>query len=307
MRQARLELFSPGWLGRFIPLITALTAIAALVYSGKSLQATESSTQKQYSLAQQGQVADRFNKAVEHLGETNSLAVRLGGIYSLEQIARDSPPEQPTVIDVLAAYVRSHARIPADGNCGSPPAPIDIQAAVTVLGRHTLDRSEQHPVDLSRVCLTGIDFRGLHLHKANLRTSVLSDSTLADVDLSEADLSVANLSSSSAALMLAFALPTFTVGYGVNLAGADLGGANLFAAPLAGADLHGASLDSADLSLASLSGAKHGLAMLRGTKFTGAQLDRADLSHATYDDQTTWPAAFLPPPSATKCQAMQPC
>ena len=46
--------------------------------------------------------------------------VRLGGIYGLEQLARDSPSDHPAVFDVLAAFVRGH--VPA----GPVSAPIPI-------------------------------------------------------------------------------------------------------------------------------------------------------------------------------------
>ncbi|WP_460695683.1 pentapeptide repeat-containing protein [Nocardia thraciensis] len=307
MRRGWVAMFSPGWFGRLIPLITALTAVAAVVYSGKALQATESSGQRQHSLAERGQVADRFNKAVEHLGVANSLDVRLGGIYSLEQVARDSPPEQPTVIDVLAAFVRSHARIPDDGQCGPANAPIDIQAAVTVIGRRALDRGPQRPIDLSRVCLIGIDFRGLRFPGAVMTDSILRDSILADVDLSRADLAHADLSSNGGLFVRLFVAPSMSGGHGANLAGADLSTAKLTATPLAGADLRGASLSGADLGWASLSDAKLSAAVLSGATLDKAHLDGADLTDTTYDDRTVWPAGFLPPAAARKCPVMQAC
>jgi hypothetical protein len=35
--------------------------------------------------------------------------VRLGAVYLLERIMRDSRDDQPTVVDVLAVFVRLHA------------------------------------------------------------------------------------------------------------------------------------------------------------------------------------------------------
>jgi hypothetical protein len=49
-------------------MLTALAAVGALVFTGLSLQAT-----------QEGQITDRFSKAVEQLGTKDSLEVRLGG------------------------------------------------------------------------------------------------------------------------------------------------------------------------------------------------------------------------------------
>ncbi len=59
-------------------------------------------------LTQEGQVTERYTKAVEQLG-SDKLAVRLGGIYALEQIARDSERDYWPILEVLTAYVRANA------------------------------------------------------------------------------------------------------------------------------------------------------------------------------------------------------
>ncbi len=38
-----------------------------------------------------------------------NLEVRLGGIYALERIARDSPKDHWTIMEVLTAYVRENS------------------------------------------------------------------------------------------------------------------------------------------------------------------------------------------------------
>jgi hypothetical protein len=53
-----------------------------------------------FSLARQGQVTDRYTKAIEQLG-SDKLEVRIGGIYALERIAHDSPRDHPTIMEVL--------------------------------------------------------------------------------------------------------------------------------------------------------------------------------------------------------------
>lgn len=53
---------------------------------------------------QEGQITDRFTKAIDQLGKDN-LAVRLGGIYALERIARDSESDHWAVMEVLTAFV----------------------------------------------------------------------------------------------------------------------------------------------------------------------------------------------------------
>ena len=57
----------------------------------------------------EGQITERFIRAIEQLGN-QSLDIRLGGIYALERIARDSEKDHWTVMEVLTAYVRGTRR-----------------------------------------------------------------------------------------------------------------------------------------------------------------------------------------------------
>jgi hypothetical protein len=47
-------------------------------------------TWRQLQISREGQVTDRFTRAVDQLGHPE-VDVRLGGIYALERIAKDSP------------------------------------------------------------------------------------------------------------------------------------------------------------------------------------------------------------------------
>jgi hypothetical protein len=85
-------------------LITALTAVGALIFTALSLNATRD----QVAVAEQGQYTDRYSRTIEQLGQQgeDQLQVRLGAIYALERLARDSPRDQSTIIEVLAAFIR---------------------------------------------------------------------------------------------------------------------------------------------------------------------------------------------------------
>src|SRR5215217_2176981 len=49
-------------------------------------------TWQQVRISREGQITDRFTKAIEQIGnEGKGLEVRLGGIYALGRIAKDSP------------------------------------------------------------------------------------------------------------------------------------------------------------------------------------------------------------------------
>ena len=85
--------------GRLVAFGAGLFAAGALIYTARN-----------FSLARQGQVTDRYTKAIEQLGSDKGLDVRIGGIYALERIARDSPRDHPTIMEVLAAFIRDHSR-----------------------------------------------------------------------------------------------------------------------------------------------------------------------------------------------------
>jgi hypothetical protein len=62
----------------------------------ESQERTEASAQETLRLTEQGQITERFTRAIEQLGATDDkgekrLEIRLGGIYALERIASDSP------------------------------------------------------------------------------------------------------------------------------------------------------------------------------------------------------------------------
>jgi hypothetical protein len=67
-------------------------------------------------LTRRGQMADRFTQAIEQLGhsEAPDLAIRLRGIYALEQISRDSEDLHWPVMEVLTAFLRLNSQAPPD-------------------------------------------------------------------------------------------------------------------------------------------------------------------------------------------------
>src|SRR4051812_43986332 len=101
----------------FTQAATGLAALGALLFTGVSLYVTQQQNAAQNALTAQGQYTDRYTKAVDQLGQSGAdrLQVRLGGIYALERLARDSPPDQPTIIEVLSAFVRTNNSLPSDG------------------------------------------------------------------------------------------------------------------------------------------------------------------------------------------------
>jgi hypothetical protein len=261
---------------------TLLQGFAALlVLTGAAIGAAV--TLRQVRTTREGQITDRYTNAVEQLGSQH-LDVRLGGIYALERIARDSPPDRATIEEVLTAYVRGHAPWPP------PAAPPSLQAITqrlvtlaqgqrSALRRRTakdtagqdqpdgpdkrgggpqappadiqaavtvLGRRQRPPEGLRRLDLTRVDLRGANLAGTNLQGAILTGANLQRAWLTSANLQDAWLTSAT--------LQGATL-QGANLQGANLQGVVLSPANLQGANLPGANLQGTDLSGANLQGA----------------------------------------------------
>ncbi|HUR08307.1 MAG TPA: hypothetical protein VM347_37615 [Nonomuraea sp.] len=78
-----------------------LLTAQGLAQTAKSVDASREElliARKGLDVAQKGQVTDRFSKAVEQLG-SQSLDVRIGGIYALDSVGRDVRDYRQTTID----------------------------------------------------------------------------------------------------------------------------------------------------------------------------------------------------------------
>jgi Pentapeptide repeats (8 copies) len=249
-----------GFRGQLIQILAALVVVAGAV-----------ATWQQIRIAREGQITERFTRAIDHLG-SDKLDVRLGGIYALERIALNSPADRASVTPILGAFVRGHA----PWLVGSPdgpghPAPmkdnqlpwltfraVDVQTAM-----HVLARRPGHPdepklflsrVDLRRMQLSDARLNDTYLRHANLARSWIPGAHLERSDMEDIDLRQANLS------------------------GAHLAHVNLRHAHLEDADLRHAILRHADL---------------RGANLTRTRLEGADLTDVKADDNTIWPVPSL--------------
>lgn len=228
-------------------ILGGAAVLTGLFFAWKNIDATN----KNLELAKEGQVTERFTKAIEQLGAIDDkgkpkLELRLGGIYALERIAQDSEKDQWPIMEVLTAYVREHAQqsnLPVDER--NPPK-IDIQAILTVIGQPewSLKKAGQR-LDLNRTDLHNANLYGAHLEGANLRDAHLENADLDSASLSFADLRDAHLRDAhlvNADLM------------GAHLENIDLRKAELFFTHLRDAHLDGAHVEGTDLSSADLQG-----------------------------------------------------
>jgi Pentapeptide repeats (8 copies)/Protein of unknown function (DUF2934) len=249
----------------------------------------------------QRRITESFSKATEQLG-SDKLEVRLGGIYSLERISKESPDDYWTVMESLTAFVRERSRRneaertaqdieqriarrayflwqevgrtnrrPEDfwadavkrEELGEPPA-TDIAAVLTVIQRRSEENREREVANNWRLDLTGAILKQTNLIGAHLERANLTNAHLEGANLRGTHLERANLWGAHLERS--------------NLLSADFSRADLRVAHLEGANLWGVRLDEANLGSAHLTGADLVGAHLKGANLSGADPDGADLS-----------------------------
>src|SRR6266540_3559002 len=178
--------------------IGGLFLIAGVVATWRQVQLTR----HQLEILREGQITERFTRAIEQLGSDN-LDVRLGGIYALERIAslQFRKPDVQAVVAILG-------RRDAVGDEELLLARVDLRRAY--LRRANLDHA-----NLRNSSLRGVQGRNTRLRGAVLKQADLTKALLQGADLQGADLQRADLT-------------------GANLSGADLRGAALDGAVLRG-------------------------------------------------------------------------
>jgi len=222
-----------------------------------------------------------------------NIEVRIGAIYALERIARDSLRDHIQIMEILCAYIRANA--PAEGLDPAPhydaadpdqwekdldkwtealPTPRDdIQAALEVIGRRdpeqiAMERAATGPgrangyvLDLRYTNLRRCDITQLNFDRARLENAYLEGAWLNGANLEGAWL------------------------YGAHLEGAWLYWAHLEGATIDGAYLEGATLDGAHLEGARLDWARlNSATSLKTATFRGAALRDVDCGECATND-----------------------
>lgn len=244
-------------------VVAAVVGLAGLWYSNvQTQQANEQMRQANQqarddrTLAKEGQITDRYTAAVGNLGE-DKIDVRLGGIYALQRIMKDSHRDQPTIANVLAAYIRTHADKPSEKG---QDVSADVHAALAVLATRDTAYDDTFAPVLRSVWLPRVELGP---------TQVVRQSENGEERM-------------------------LRIGGGARLGSVNLNGAHLAGAGLSNAYLVGADLRQADLRGADLRGANLARAGVRGANFRGADLRDAKLEYNQLDSALTDATTKLP-------------
>jgi uncharacterized protein YjbI with pentapeptide repeats len=207
----------------------------------------------------EGQITERFTRAIEQLGATDhnekaKLEIRLGGIYALERIATDSPDrDYSTIMEVLTAYIRNNAPYsPNESPMPTAESPrADTQAILDVLTRLQDRVPQEYRVapDLRETNLEGANLEGANLQEADLGS--------------------------------------------VNLQGALLRGANFHKASFFGMELNGAQFESANLSEARFGNCYLKEARFEKCNLQGACFGQNDLTSASFEKADLRGSSFI--------------
>ncbi|MGW4032354.1 pentapeptide repeat-containing protein [Streptomyces sp. NPDC004838] len=246
-----------GFRTTLIALGAGAVAGAGLYYTDRTLRHTRDRDREQAEIARDGQVTARYVEAIKLLASERTVE-RLGGIYALERIMRDSAKDHLTVVEVLAAFVRDQVSVAPDTELAPTAQPEEsVQAALTVLGRRP-PLEEPFRIDLRRTDLRGADLQEARLERVRLAGACLEGANLIGAHLEEGWLRE------------------------TRFGGAWLDRAHLEGAYLKGADLRGASLKATHL---------------KGTRLFDADLSTAvgltpdQVSEAVLDVETKLPPA----------------
>ena len=150
--------------------------IGAVLLIGAALHQAETARRRhreQTKADLQRRITESFSKATEQLG-SDKIEVRLGGIYTLERISRESLDDYWTAMETLCAFVRERApwkesdirvsdnETDARSFKSLPPIepPTDIGAVLAVLARRPKAAREREKRERLSLDLRATDLQG---------------------------------------------------------------------------------------------------------------------------------------------------
>ncbi len=224
---ANIQNFTFNLLGIIISGTGTLFGVYWTVRQANESKRQNDVTQRQAHTTEQWQITDRISKATEALGKNNNdgnplVEPRLGALYALERIAKDSIRDHVGIMEILCAYIRYNSP-DMDNGLRPPPLREDIQAALIIIGRREnwpegtkrldiekqqkytikLNNCDLHGARLSGANLSGAEFMSgdqnhVFFDNANLRGALFYDThmhgaLICNSDISDASFSGANM------------------------------------------------------------------------------------------------------------------
>lgn len=227
----------------------ARKTVATLV-GGLAIFMSFYTAQQQLGVQQQVQFTDRYTKAIDQIAASDAngnprLAVRIGGLYVLEQIMDSSEAQHASILEVLCAYIRDNSLQKMLKPSNEPRA--DTRVALTILGRRNRDlevsAERKRGWRLVKAVMFDHEFLNAFTVQHVQPHLDLSGSDLEHADMSHLVLAGANLSGTR----LTNCRALFSDLNHVNFNNADLSGC-IIASTLEGANFNGAHLEGAVIS-----------------------------------------------------------
>lgn len=285
----------------FAKLANNYRSTIAQVLGGIAVIAGLYLTARNVFAAEQTRWTKTFSDSVGQLGATGTngeplLSIRVGAIYSMERLSRDSPRDAMMISNVLLQYVQNRATLAAAREfptASTSPYLPDCEASLAVLGAIRARASTGRNLKLvlldsflPNLILTGkqligfhfkkVEFSGSHFDGGNLFELMFEDSTLEGCSFAESKLSSLeiNLCRGQGASFSAASMKRSKI-LSSNFLECDFTHAKLQESQFSDSDLTGSDFSNSNLEASVVSNC-----ILSNVRFDNANLAKADLRTA---------------------------
>ena len=264
-------------------VLAAIVGVPLAIWRSAVAKQQASATERQAETGEKRLSNEVYEKGAEMLGSATP-SVRLGGIYSLNGLAKDNSAEyKKQVIELLCAFVRNPPKeegeqdqASATDTSGKDHSTVpqglrdDVQTAVSLILQSNIEK----PSQLDGTQQRQLDFRGARLEAVEAAECQLESAMLNRTILSRGNLRKAKLSGSR---MIGGSMK------GANVSGADLSGCSFQSSELSGLHANDADFSGCRINGVNLVGALANEATFSKCSITGSILQRALLQRARLD------------------------
>ena len=153
----------------------------------KALDEANKNTRDTLEITLDNQFTENFNKAIENLSNKDDVSIRLGGIYALARLAKESEKDYEPIMIILIKYLRDHIDSPQLKNNPSDNdiksymnddrfekynPKIEIQAIINVIGERNTSLGENVILDLSNLDLSKLKFSNFNFKSVKIEYSL---------------------------------------------------------------------------------------------------------------------------------------